>query len=307
MNIEKKDRPRLGLCCIFRAAPITFHIRQAAYLQKFERATQLRMLSETILGNSRSLLKAVTYCHHHRIESFRVNSRFFPLKTHPEVGYSIEELPDFSVISAGLGKVRNYAYAHDIRLTFHPDQFTLLSSPKAEVTQRSIEDLAYQAELADMIGADVIMIHGGGAYGDKQSALARLSNTITRLPTSIRSKLALENDDRVYTPEELFPVCEKSSVPLVYDVHHHRCLGDSLSLERATDLALATWDREPLFHLSSPKSGWQGADPKPHSDYIDPDDFPGCWRDRRITVEIEAKAKELALERLLEDLGFVEA
>jgi len=300
---EGKIGPRLGLCCIFREVPIKFRTRQATYLMKLERHQQLEVLSETTLANCAALLDAATYCSHKGIGSFRINSRFFPLKTHPDVGYSLEELPDFTTILDLLEKVREYADSHDIRLTFHPDQFTLLSSYKADVTRKSIEELVYHAELADLIGADVIMIHGGGAYGDKDSALRRLSDTIAGLPASICSKLALENDDRTYTPRDLLPVCEKNGIPLVYDVHHHRCLADSLSVEYATDLAMATWNREPLFHLSSPKLGWNGSDPKPHSDMIDPDDFPECWRDRTITVEVEAKAKEIAVEHLGAALG----
>ena len=298
-----RSGPRFGLCCLFRVAPIKFRTRQATYLLKFDRHQQLEILGETIKANSAALLDAVTYCSNSGIGSFRINSRFFPLKTHPDIGYSLAELPDLSTILDLLEKVRRYCHLHDIRLTFHPDQFTLLSSHNAEVTRKSIEDLIYHAELADLIGADVIMIHGGGAYGDKNSALQRLSDTITGLPASIRSKLALENDDRIFTPRDLLPVCEKNDVPFVYDVHHHRCLADNLSVENATELAIATWDREPLFHLSSPKLGWQGSDPKPHSDTIDPDDFPECWRDKAITIEVEAKAKEIAVENLMTVLG----
>lgn len=295
--------PRLGLCCIFKEAPIAFRTRQAVHLKKFKRQQQMELLSESIMVNCRALLEAVTFCSAHQIGSFRVNSRFFPLKTHPEVGYGLAELPEHSEILTLLEKVHRYAETNDIRLTFHPDQFILLSSPRVEVIHNSIEELAYHAELAELIGADVIMIHGGGAYGDKESTLQRLSETIAGLPASIRSRLALENDDRVYTPQDLLPVCGKNDIPLVYDVHHHRCLVDSLTVEEATDIAIATWNREPLFHLSSPKLGWNGSDPKPHSDWIDPGDFPECWHDKAITVEVEAKAKEIAIEKLVKDLG----
>lgn len=300
--MEMMRTPRLGLCCIFREEPITFRTRQAAYLKKFSRQQQLELLSETAMVNSRALLEAVTFCSDHQIGSFRVNSSFFPLKTHPEVGYGLADLPDHLEILTLLEKVRIYAGINDIRLTFHPDQFILLSSPKTQVVNNSIEELAYHTELAGLIGADVIMIHGGGAYGDKKSTLQRLNAALADLPDSIRSRLALENDDRVYTPQDLQPVCMESGIPLVYDVHHHRCLADGLTVEEATDIAILTWDREPLFHLSSPKQGWNGSDPKPHSDMIDPDDFPKYWRGREITVEIEAKAKELAIEKLAADL-----
>jgi UV DNA damage repair endonuclease len=109
----------------------------------------------------------------------------------------------------------------------------------------------------------------------------------------------LENDDRVYTVEDLLPVCERLEVPLVYDVHHHRCNPDRLSIERATELAAETFDgREPWAHLSSPALGWNGADPRPHADSICPRDVPACWLGRTLTIDVEAKAKERAVLRL---------
>jgi len=78
-------------------------------------------------------------------------------------------------------------------------------------------------------------------------------------------------------------------------VHHHRCLPDGLTVEQATTEAIQTWNREPVFHLSSPLNGWKGNGITKHHDYIDPKDFPDCWLDLDITVEVEAKAKELAV------------
>jgi UV DNA damage endonuclease len=69
---------------------------------------------------------------------------------------------------------------------------------------------------------------------------------------------------------------------------------------------METWlqlGREPYFHVSSPKNGWQKGSPKPHADYIDPADFPSCWRGKKITVDVEAKAKELAVLQLMKELG----
>ena len=69
-----------------------------------------------------------------------------------------------------------------------------------------------------------------------------------------------------------------------------------------TALAVATWGRrEPHFHLSSPREGWGGADPRPHADYIDPADVPAAWFGLTITVDVEAKAKERAVVRVMEE------
>ena len=110
--------------------------------------------------------------------------------------------------------------------------------------------------------------------------------------------MTVENDDTIFTPADLLPVCQTTGIPLVYDAHHHRCHPDDLSVEQATEAALATWNREPMFHLSSPIEGWDGPKPERHHDFIDVRDFPDCWRNLRITVEVEAKAKEAAALKL---------
>ena len=140
------------------------------------------------------------------------------------------------------------------------------------------------------------------AYGDKRKALEDLARNLGRLSQRARSRLTFENDDTVYTPADLLPLCRAEGVPLVYDVHHHRCHGDGLSEAEATERALATWGREPLFHLSSPLAGWEGPKPERHHDFIDLRDFPVCWRGLDLTVEVEAKAKEVTVLKLMSDL-----
>jgi len=294
---------RWGLCCLFKEEPIHFAVRQATHLGKFDRKRQLEMLAATVAANATALLAAIAYCAGHSIGSFRVNSRIFPLKTHPQMGYCLADLPGHAAIEQAYRQAGQLAAVQGIRLTFHPDQFTLLSSPDAGVTARSLDELAYHAEVAELIGADVITLHGGGGYGDKSAALQRLTAALDHLPPPLRSRLVLENDDRVYTPSDLLPVCAATGIPFVYDVHHHRCLPDGLTIEEVTERALATWSKEPLFHLSSPRGGWQSANPRPHHDFIDPADVPFCWRGLALTVEVEAKAKEIALRRLQDDLA----
>jgi UV DNA damage endonuclease len=304
----KGKRMRLGLCCIFREEDIQFKSRQAGYMQKLSLEEQLGRLSVSVLHNATSLMRALEYCSAHDIGCFRVNSRILPLKSHPELHYELHSLPDYELISQLFEACRSFSHTRNIRITFHPDQFTLLSSPRENVTVQSVEELRYHAEVAELIGADVITMHGGGAYGDKKMALTRLVANVRELPETVRAKLALENDDRVYTPADLLPVCSSTGLPLVYDVHHHRCLSDDLSIEDATALAINTWNREPLFHISSPKYGWQSKDIKPHHDFIDIRDIPESWKKLEITVEVEAKAKEIAILKLQEDLaGYVKA
>jgi UV DNA damage endonuclease len=221
------------------------------------------------------------------------------LYTHPVCKYKIEDLPSSDQIFSLFEECKKMAENNDVRLGFHPDQFVVLNSPREDVVEKSVEDLLYHAYLSELVGADVINIHGGGVYGDKAEALRRLRETISKLPVGITSRLTLENDDKSYTPSDLLPLCEDLSIPLVYDIHHHRCLPDTLSEEEASKRAYETWDREPLFHISSPKEGWQGPKPSRHHDYIDIKDFPTFWKKMLpLTVEVEAKAKECAVKHL---------
>jgi len=250
------------------------------------------------MQNAEALLRALSFCREKGIGGFRVNSQILPLKTHPEAGYAVADLPDSRKIIRAFKDCGRFGRENDIRTSFHPDQFILLSSPNAAVTERSLAELNYQAQVAEWINADVINIHAGGAYGDKKSALRRLAGQIENLPDPVRKRLALENDDRVYTPSDLLPLCKRLGIPLVYDVHHQRCLTDGVGVQATTDRVLETWDREPLFHVSSPLNGWTGKDVHKHHDYIDPGDFPACWLPLDITVEVEGKAKELAVLKL---------
>lgn len=302
MGFNTRDSMRFGLCCLFKDENIAFRTTTAKVLSTMPRGEQLKKLSGICHDNSLSLVRALQAVQRLGIGAFRIMSPLFPRMTNPQVGYTLDALPGADTIGNLLAEARAYAQAHDIRLSFHPDQFVVLSSPHPQVVANSIRELEYQAWLAEAVGADVINLHAGGVYGDKVSALQRFCEVFADLPENIRSRLTLENDDVSYTVSDLLPVCEKLAIPLVYDVHHHRCKPDELSVEEATELAGATWHcqgREQYCHLSSPKAGWGSGTPKPHADYINPEDLPACWRERTMTVDIEAKAKELAVIRLM--------
>jgi len=307
MPLQESEFPmRFGLCCIFINEPIRFRTTTAKALSVLPRGMQLERLSGICRENAENLLLAVRAAHRLGIGAFRVLTPLFPRYTHPEVGYTLDDLPAGEEIRTILAEVNQLGSRLPIRLSFHPDQFVSISSPRDDVVRKSMAELEYQGLLAEMIGAEVINIHAGGREGGKEEALRRLAATFAGLSERVRARLTLENDDITYTVKDLLPLCEKLGIPLVYDVHHHRCNPDGLSVEDATRHASATWPRfgrEPWVHVSSPRNGWGSGTPRPHADYIDPGDFPDSWRDREITIDVEAKAKELAVLRLMADLG----
>ena len=293
---------RLGLCCKFLNEPVKFRTTTVTALLKLDRKASLEKISHICFENALTLEKALQYCAENNIGAFRVSSQILPAKTHPKAGYDIDELPNSQKIIDQFKSCGKFAREKNLRLSFHPDQFVVLNTPRPDVLEHSVAELEYQAQVACWIGADVINIHGGGVYGNKIDALRRFAQNLNSLSDDIRGKLTVENDDKSYTPSDLLNMCLTEKIPLVYDVHHHRCLPDGKSVEEITEAALKTWNREPLFHVSSPLDGWDGPKPFRHHDYIDIKDFPDCWKNLTITVEVEAKAKELAVLKLYDDL-----
>ena len=287
---------RWGLCCQFLDEPIRFRTATHRYVSGLGTAERGDYLVAIARDNATALADAVVACARLGIGAFRINSQILPLGTHPLSGYTLDALDPSGAVREAFIRAGELARVHDIRLSFHPDQFIVLNSAREDVVASSVAELDFQGALAALIGADTLALHGGGATGGRQAALNRLARGIDRLGTAARERLALENDDRQFSVADLLPLCEREGVPLIYDVHHHRCHPDGLTAREATDAAAASWGtREPWAHISSPRDGWDAPNPRAHADYIDPADFPEEWRGRRMTVDVEAKAKERAV------------
>ena len=295
---SETTRVRWGLCCLVVDAPLSLRSATHAYVSRLDAERRLAYLDAIAVANTSVLVEMLDYCARIGVRAFRVSSGLLPLATHPVSGYSIDVLPSAAIVREALERARTRARDAGIRLSLHPDQFIVLNSARPEVVDSAIGELEWQAELAEAIGADVICLHGGSTAGGPDEAMDRLVRGIDRLTVRARSRLALENDDRCHAAVDLLPACMATGVPLVLDAHHHRILSGGLSLEEATDWAVATWEeREPYFHLSSPRDGWDGGDPRPHADFIDVADIPAYWLElgTPITIDVEAKAKERAV------------
>ena len=290
------SRLRWGLCCQFLDAPIKFRTATHRHVSGLEPDAGRRYLSDVARANATALGQAVEECARLGIGAFRITSNLLPLATHPVGGYQLESLDDGPALVEAFAAAGRRARDLDVRLSFHPDQFIVLNSERDDTVRSAIRDLDHTAGLCDLLGADAITIHGGGGAGGREAAVERLERGLDRLGDSARALVAVENDDRIFAPADLLPLCERAGVPLVYDVHHHRCHPDGLSVAEATERAALTWgDREPWTHLASPRDGWEAANPRPHAAQVEPADFPDEWRGRRMTIDVEAKDKERAV------------
>ena len=299
--------PRLGLCCTF-AEETRFRFRTTTVAQISRLLTAdpsgaaaFSFYEKIVADNLSTLAGVLEWCHEVGIRAFRIGSDLWPRATHPLVAPWVDTLFHREDTRAGFARIRELARMHDIRLSEHPDQFLVGNSLRPEVVNGTITELEWRGRLGEALGVDVICLHVGSGAPDRESALWRWEATLAKLSPRVLARLAFENDDRVFSPEQILPAALAWDLPMVYDAHHHRVLPDSLHEDEATEYAIASWgDREPYFHLSSPRAGWEAGDGRPHHDVIDPSDWPEPWMELLhagvpFTVDVEAKGKERAV------------
>lgn len=137
---------RLGLCCVFRDQPIKFRNTTATAISKLKRPDALEKLSRLCLENVAALRASLHFCANNGIGCFRVNSQILPLKTHPQHGYGMDELPQGEEIVKSFQECGVFVRQRNPRTCFHPDQFVVLNSQRPDVVSASIRELEYQAE-----------------------------------------------------------------------------------------------------------------------------------------------------------------
>jgi len=304
------ERPvQLGLCCmnvtLKKKKPPVYAARRI--IIKTIEKLGIEELKRRILANLDDLYKMLQWNEANGIRVFRLSSEIFQHKTNPRV-----EDYEYDFAIEHLKKIGSYAREKGHRLTFHPGQFNNLGSPNPKVVKQTFLDLEYHADVLDLMemGKDSVMvIHGGGVYGDKPGAIKRWIENYHKLPEKIKKRLVLENCEKSYSIVDCLQISEECGVPIVFDTHHFACyckLHPNESFKPPVKYIhdiLHTWilkDIKPKFHVSEQGTGKIGH----HSDYIEilPEyllEIPDVY-DIHIDIMIEAKMKELSIQQLYE-------
>ena len=305
-----QEKPiQLGLCCmnttLKKMKPPVYAARRIIVRIVNERG--IEELKKRILSNLDDLLKMIEWNEKNGIRVFRLSSELFQHKNNPKVpdydyDFALEHLKQIGILAN--------KYGH--RLTFHPGQYNVLSSPNKKAYEQTLKDLDYHAtvfELMNMGKDSVMVIHGGGVYGDKEKTLGRWCENYRKLSDKIKKRLVLENCEKSYSIVDCLKIHNMTGVPIVFDTHHFECyklLHPDVTFMEAKEyipFILDTWKKKnikPKFHVSEQGTGKIGH----HSDYIDiiPDyllEIPKKYG-IHIDIMIEAKMKELSIQKLYE-------
>ncbi len=265
------------------------------------------------------------YLQQNEIGMYRMASALAPYASHPELPQFHRQVEECTTALARIGA---RAREEHIRLSLHPGQYTVLNSEDEAVRAAAVAELEVHAALLDAMGLGsdaVVVIHVGGAAGGIEAGSDRFVAGFERLSEAARGRLVVENDDRSYGLGDVIKVSARCGIPVVWDALHHRCVDrDGLTDREALELALGTWPGEtrPKIHYSSPRLDVEERKRKvgrrteryavapqlrSHADLIDPIAFEYFLGEvagvRDFDVMLEAKAKDLALLRLREQLA----
>lgn len=280
-------------------------VTYSRYSKILNEKEKINKLKEVTKSNIDALEKILQYNIDNEIHFYRITSNLIPLLTHPEVDFNYRKYfkNDFKLIGDIIKK-------NNIRVDTHPDQFNVINSNKEIVVQNTIRNLKAQAMLFDDLNYKngKMVIHVGSSQGGKEESINRFIENLKLFPSNISEKLIIENDDKVFTAKDVLKLCKTIRKPMVLDIHHHRCKNSGENIEDLLPDIFKTWKNEelpPKIHFSSPR---EFANDRKHADYINCIDFieflekVRCIDNIDFDIMIEAKKKDLALEKLMIDL-----
>ncbi|HEY9664177.1 MAG TPA: UV DNA damage repair endonuclease UvsE, partial [Allocoleopsis sp.] len=209
------QRPKLGLVCITASKAVRFRALTRKRLLQLTLPEQEQTLRELYTDNLHRLDNAISFCTEQSIHLYRLSSALFPFADEP-IGIAV-----LTELASPMQQIGERARHLGIRLVLHPDQFVVLNSDRPDVIENSIKILTAHARTFDLLGLpqspwSLMNIHGG--KGDRADRLVRV---IHELPTTIRSRLTLENDEHTYSAQEILDICRAAKIPMVFDAHHH--------------------------------------------------------------------------------------
>jgi UV DNA damage endonuclease len=306
---------QLGLCCLNtilrKQRPFPVFASRKMIIRTIKEKG-IHVLKAKIIQNLKDVLTMMDWNEANGIKVFRLSSEMFPHKSNPKVvDY------DFDFAKDLLKQIGEKSKKYNQRLTFHPGQYNVIGTPNEKAFQHTIDDLSYHAEVLDLMGLgknSVMVIHGGGIYGDKKKTKQRWCEQYQLLPEKVKKRLVLENCEKCFSIVDCLQVSKKVNIPVVFDTHHFECYKILHPEEKFKEAAfymphiLKTWNKrhiKPKFHVSEQGSGRCGH----HSDYIEviPDyllNIPKLYY-QAIDIMIEAKMKEQAIFKLYEKYPFL--
>ena len=268
---------RVGFCCKYldpdqtQKKKILMEIQQ----QRTERSTTVAWLDrqtvdvaeerlyDIMTHNMQAAYNLVQYVGELKpgLRMVRLGSNQLPMYTQPTWRYYWQKPDIRQQLARGYARVGKLARELDVRLSFHPGQFTVLASDNPDIVERSIEEFEYHVDCIRWMGYGQQFqdfkcnIHISGRQGP-----AGIKHAVNnRLSPEARNCITIENDENKWGIEHSLELVDTCA--LVLDIHHHWC--------REGEYILPTDDR-----FARVIDSWRGVRPAIHYSYSRTEHLP---------------------------------
>ena len=249
---------------------------------------------ETVENNLDCLLRILKFNVENNLLFFRITSDLIPFASHPVCRFDWQ-----SHFKSKFEEIGKFINSNNMRISMHPDQFTLINSVDEDIFNISRKELAYHAQVLDLMKLDSsakIQIHIGGVYGNKQKSIERFVKRFFQLDDFIARRLVIENDDKLYCLQDCLRISNETGLPVLFDIFHHKLYNCGESIAQAFESFVGTWsfnrDGIPMVDYSSLRHGGSS---RQHAESIDLDDFVSFLKETKpydFDVMLEIKDKE---------------
>jgi UV DNA damage repair endonuclease len=150
----------------------------------------------------------------------RISSDLLPAYTEPTWSWFWRDADVVSYAEKHFMEIGECARSNNVRLSFHPGQFTVLASINDGIVNRSIEEFEYHADMARYMGYGKsfqdfkINVHISGKRGPEGIRAA-----YKRLTPEARNCITIENEENSWGLDDCLTLSD--TLPIVLDIHHH--------------------------------------------------------------------------------------
>lgn len=281
----------IGYACITLGVPYTQ--QKTCRMRNADQKT----LVSLIANNLNALHNIIHYNIEKNIKIFRVSSDLIPFGSN-----ALNQIKWWDLFDAQFNQIAQTIQTNNLRISTHPGQYSVLNSPNQDVVKRSIEDLRYHCKIMDSLKCDhscKLILHVGGVYGDKKTAIKRFITAFKTLDLEIAKRIVLENDDKYFNIEDVLCISDVLNVPVILDVLHHK-INPAYSVKNINNwLALCNQtftkaDGKQKIHYSEQniygRAGAHSATISSHS-FLD---FYNSLENKNIDIMLEVKDKNLS-------------
>ena len=193
-----------------------------AWLNRQSKQAAEDKLWDLMKGNIESVRKLVERVGglDNELRMVRLSSDLLPVYTEPTWCYFWRDPGARRYAERAFGEVGDLARKNNVRLSFHPGQFTVLASDNPDIVNRSIEEFEYHADMARWMGYGTsfqdfkINVHIAGRAGP-----AGIKAALRRLSPEARNCITIENDEISWGLDASLELAD--DLALVLDIHHH--------------------------------------------------------------------------------------